>query len=100
MGLIKNKGRALSWLEGYGFKYDSSPVAGDGTPGYEKGYYHSNDLEYLWVTVCFPKGKVYLYNEYECGGLLWERTLDIPEYICSTDEEKFIDWLDKELEIE
>ena len=100
MGLIKNEGHALSWIEGYGFEYSKRPVAGDGTPGYEKGYYHSNDLEYLWVTVCFPKGKVYLYNEYEGGGLLWERELDIPDGIYSTDDEKFIDWLDKELDIE
>lgn len=100
MGLIKNDVRTNDWLEKYGFKYDKRPVAGDGTPGYERGYYHLNGSEFLWVTVCFPKKKVFLYNEYECGGLLWERTLDIPEYIYSTDEEKFIDWLDKELDIE
>lgn len=100
MGLIKNEGHAISWLEGYGFKYDKSPVAGDGTPGYERGYLHSNGSEFLWVTICFPKRKVFLYNEYECGGLLWERELDIPDGIYSTDEEEFIDWLDEELDIE
>ena len=63
MGLIKNEGRALSWLEGYGFKYDKSPVAGDGTPGYERGYSHASGSEFLWVTVCFPKKNVFLYNE-------------------------------------
>ena len=32
MGLIKNEGHTISWLEGYGFKYNKRPVAGDGTP--------------------------------------------------------------------
>lgn len=99
MRLIKNEGHTISWLEGYGFKYDKRPVAGN-YPGYERGYYHSNGSEYLWVTVCFPKRKVFLYNEYECGGRLWERELNIPDGIYSIDEEEFINWLDKELDIE
>lgn len=100
MGLIKKEDRTINWLEKYGFKYESSPVAGDGSPGYERGYYHCNDLEYLRVNVCFPKRKVFLYNEYDCGGLLWERELDIPDGIYSTDEEEFINWLDEELDFE
>ena len=48
--------------------------------------YNSNGTECLWINVCFPKRKVYLYNEYECGGLLWKRELDIPDEIES--EEK------------
>ena len=99
MGLIKNEDRTIDWLKKYGFEYDARPVAGD-SPGYERGYYHKDDLEYLWVNVCFPKRKVFLYNEYECGGVLWERELDIPDGIYSTDEKEFIDWLDKELDIE
>lgn len=100
MGLIKNDVRTNDWLEKYGFEYDLSPVAGDGSPGYERGYFHCNGLEYLRVNVCFPERKVFLYNEYECGGFLWERELDIPDEIDITDEEKFIDWLDEELDIE
>lgn len=99
MGLIKREDCTINWLEKYGFKFTRNPVAGN-SPGYERGYFHSNDLEYLRVNVCFPDRKVYLYNEYECGGLLWERELDIPDSIYSTDEEEFIDWLDEELDIE
>ena len=99
MGLIKNTIQNCKWLETYGFEYKPNPVAGC-YPGYERGYYHSNDSEYLWVTVCFPKRKVFLYNEYECGGLLWERELDIPEDINIDDEHEFINWLDDELDIE
>ena len=99
MGLIKNEVDNINWLNKYGFEYSNNPVAGN-CSGYERGYYHYNDLEYLWVNVCFPKRKVYLYNEYECGGLLWERELNIPDGIYSTDEEEFIDWLDGELDIE
>lgn len=99
MGLIKDNIDKIDWLAKYGFKYTNNPVAGN-SAGYERGYYHSNDLEYLWVNVCFPKRKVYLYNEYDCGGVLWERELYIPDWIYSTDEEEFIDWLDSELDID
>ena len=100
MGLIKSDIYNINWLSKYGFEYSSNPVAGYGNKGYERGYYHKNGLEFLWVNICFPKRKVYLYNEYECGGLLWEREIDIPERIYSTDEEEFINWLDEELYIE
>lgn len=99
MGLIKNEVDNIDWLNKYGFIYSTNPVAGN-SAGYERGYFHANDSEYLRVNVCFPNRKVYLYNEYECGGLLWERELDIPDGICSTDEEEFINWLDEELDIE
>lgn len=99
MGLIKNENLTLHWLEKYGFKYDSRPVASQSS-GYERVYYHEDGLECLWVNVCFPKRKVFLYNEYECGGLLWEKELDIPSEIHETNEEEFIDWLDEELDIE
>ena len=98
MGLIKNDIQNINWLSKYGFKYNKKPVAGYDS-GYERGYYHADDLEYLWINICFPKRKVYLYNEYECGGLLWETELDIPSGIYSTDEEEFINWLDEELEV-
>lgn len=97
MGLIKNDIQNMNWLNKYGFIYDKDPVAGD-CSGYEKGYYHADGLEYLWINICFPERKVYLYNEYDCGGLLWETELDIPDGIYSTDEEEFINWLDEELD--
>jgi hypothetical protein len=100
MGLIKNGiQNNINWLNKYGFEYDEAPVAGNYS-GYERGYYHKNDLEFLWINICFPKRKVYLYNEYSCGGMLWERELDIPNGIYNTDEEEFINWLDEELDIE
>lgn len=101
MGLIKDtiKLKQPHWLENYGFKYKSNPVAG-WEPGYERGYYHADNSEFLWVNVCFPKRAVYLYNEYDCGGLLWERELSIPDEFSEDDEENFINWLDKELDID
>lgn len=104
MGLIKENANNISWLNKYGFEYSSSCVATPSnrtrTRGYERGYEHEDGLEYLWVTVDFPHRKIYLYNEYDCGGLLWERELDIPDGIYSDDEYKFIEWLDGELDIE
>lgn len=97
MGLIKDNIEHIGWVNKYGFKFNTSCVAG-WCSGYERTYSHSDGLEYLWVTLAFPLRKVFLYNEYECGGLLWERELDIPDGIYSTDEYEFINWLDKELE--
>ena len=97
MGLMKNNAQSIDWLIKYGFKYNKRPVARD-SPGYERGYYHADNSEYLWVNICFPKRKVYLYNEYECGGLLWEKELDIPDEFSSINEEEFINWLDEELD--
>lgn len=100
MGLIKgNDVSNINWLNKYGFEYSSRCVAGE-ERGYERSYSHANGLEYLWVTVDFPNRKVYLYNEYDCGGWLWERELDIPDGIYSDDEDEFIEWLDGELDIE
>lgn len=98
MGLIKNKNPNAHWLENYGYKYKPIPVAGY-FPGYERVYHHEGGSECLWVNVCFSKRVVFLYNEYWCGGFLWERKLIIPSEICESDEEKFIDWLDEELNI-
>ncbi len=98
MGLVKDCVDNIDWIRKYGFKYEKRPVAGN-CPGYERAYTHSNGTECLWVNVCFSKRKVYLYNEYECGGLLWQRTLDIPYGICNKDETEFIDWLDAELDM-
>lgn len=99
MGLIKNEIQSADWLIKYGYEFTGRPVAGD-CSGYERGYYHADNSEYLWVNICFPKRKVYLYNEYECGGLLWERELDIPDEIYDADEEEFINWLDNEVNID
>ena len=95
MGLIKEADNTVDWLSKYGFRYKTNPVAG-GNPGYQRGYYHANDLEFLWINICLTDRKVYLYNEYDCGGLIWERDLDIPEDV---EGEELIDWLDKELEL-
>lgn len=96
MGLVKDCADNVIWIRKYGYKYVTNPVAGN-CPGYERTYTHSNGTECLWVNVCFPKRKVYLYNEFECGGFLWEKILDIPNEIESEDEHEFIDWLDNEI---
>lgn len=97
MGLIKEN-QKYEWLNKYNFVFVDNPVAGS-IPGYENFYRHASNSECVWVTLCLPQRKVFLYNEFSCGGLLWERELDIPENINYEDEQSFIDWLDNELDI-
>ena len=82
-------------LKEYGFSFTTNPVAGN-KPGYEKTITHSNGTETLWINICVLSQKVYLYNEFECGGLLWEKEIDIPETM-SINEDSFIDWLNEEI---
>lgn len=44
--------------------------------------------------VCPFQEKVYFYDEYDCGGKIWEDEEDIP-YDMDIESEKFIEWLDK-----
>ena len=55
---------------------------------------HANNSERLWITVNLAQKKVYFYNEFECGGMLSQYSLDIPSGIIN-DENKLIDWLDE-----
>ena len=88
--IFKNKG-ITDKLIPMGFDYGSGP---QGESGYVKTF---RDGAYcLWVTVNFHENKLYLYNEFDCGGLLWQRDCDIPEDALE-DCDKFIDWLDEEV---
>lgn len=70
---------------------------GRGAQG-ETGYVRTfRDGTYcLWVTVSFRDNKLYLYNEFDCGGLLWKRDCDIPQNALE-DCDKFIEWLDEKV---
>lgn len=82
-----------NFLTKYGFKYgESSGPCGES--GYTNTLRHANSSECLWVTVDFKKRKVHLYNEFDCGGMLSRRTIDIPDNIVD-DEDDFIEWLDE-----
>lgn len=97
MGIIKDSlydSNKYKFLIDLGFKYMTGPT---GQNGFVKIINHKS-TECLWITIIPNKNKVHLYNEYDCGGLLWERTLDIPnEYIYDNDKTKFIDWLDSQV---
>ena len=89
--LIKND----NFLSKYGFQYgvNSGPC---GESGYTNTFLHKNGSECLWVTVNFRNKKVYFYNEFECGGVLSQYTINIPEIVIDNENE-FIKWLDNYL---
>ena len=94
MGLIKDNVKDKNhFLTKYGFEYgeQSGPC---GETGFTNTYMHADNSERLWITVNFDQEIVYFYNEFECGGILSQYTLDIPSDIIN-DENKFIDWLDE-----
>lgn len=98
MGLFKesiNMGLQYAFLFQLGFKYGNHGGA-KGEAGYTKIIYHNDDSETLWITVNPVTKKLYLYNEYECGGMLWEREVDIPDNAFDN-ENNFIDWLDEQI---
>ena len=40
---------------------------------------------------------MYLYNEYDCGGLLWDDEVYIPNNVLNSDKYEFAKWLDNEI---
>ena len=64
-----------------------------GERGYVKTFMHAHGTERLYVTIDLDDNIAYLYNEYECGGMLWRRTETFTDDIFK-DEDTFIDWLD------
>lgn len=102
MGIFKKSLRKSvldnTYLTTLGFEYGKRSGA-QGEEGYTKTIAHNED-EVLWITVNLQKKKVYLYNEWDCGGELWSATYDIPESILNSESIyenriRFIDWLDK-----
>lgn len=97
MGLFKeniNLKSQYSFLIQLGFRYGMNSGA-RGEAGYTKVMNHSGN-ERLWITVNPIEKKLYLYNEWECGGMLWDRTIDIPSEDLS-DKDDLIDWIDKQI---
>ncbi len=94
MGLFKEsiKNIKFNYLTDLGFKQSHGPK---GEYGFVKIINH-DDIERLWITVDPNNLKVYLYNEYDFGGMLYEKSLDIPEDIIH-DKDAFINWLDEEI---
>lgn len=92
MGIFKDSLPQYIFLEHLGFKYESGAT---GEKGWTKIIEH-NDNEILRITVDNYNNKVYLYNEWECCGMLWKKELDIPNGMLN-DEDAFIEWLDNKI---
>ena len=96
MGLFKESIQSYQhqFLKDLGFEFGikSGPR---GEYGYTKIIYH-NENERLWITVDDKSNKLYLYNELDCGGMLWDRIINIPKDVLNNKDE-FIDWLDNEI---
>lgn len=92
MGILKDnlkEEESRQFLIKLGFRYGD--IGAQGESGYTKIIPHDEN-EILWITINLQEKKVYLYNEWDCGGKLWERTYDIPFFIENKTE--FINWLD------
>ena len=96
MGLFKdslNTDLTYSFLIKLGFRYGSRSGA-RGESGYTKTINH-NENERLWITVNTVERKLYLYNEWDFGGMLWDRCVDIPSSVLENNTD-FVDWLDSQ----
>lgn len=85
-GIRNGFGNALAEI---GFEYGSGP---QGEPDWVNTY--RQDGERLWVTVDLERDMLCLYNEYNCGGLLWQDRIPIPEEALESPDD-LIDWLDE-----
>ena len=97
MGIFKNNlnlGLQHAFLINLGFKYEESNGI-NGMSGYVKSITH-NEIEVPWITVNPQERKVHLYNEWDCGGELWQREYDIPQDVLNSESE-FVDWLDEQI---
>lgn len=93
MGLFKdniNQDLQYTFLLNLGFKYNLY-----GKEDYIKTIHH-NEIEILWITVNLQERKVYLYNEWDCGGRLWQKEYNIPQKVLAN-ESDFVDWLDRKI---
>ena len=96
MGLFKdslNTDLKYSFLIKLGFRYGSRSGT-RGESGYTKTINH-NGNERLWITVNPVERKLYLYNEWDFGGMLWDRCVDIPSNVLENNTD-FVDWLDSQ----
>lgn len=96
MGIIKNILLKDSYrnelLEELGFEYDTEPMSRG--EGYVKVFNRDDGYTCLWVTISIIDKKVYLYDEYEYGGYLWDKEYDL-NVSALEDKMTFINWLDE-----
>lgn len=82
------------FLYDLGFEYgeNSGPR---GEFGFTRTVQHGNET--LWITIDTIENKMYLYNEYNYGGILWDDEIYIPNGILSNKYE-FAKWLDEQID--
>lgn len=82
------------FLYDLGFKYgeNSGPR---GECGFTITVLHGHEI--LWITINTIQNKMYLYNEYDCGGMLWYKEVYIPNDVLS-DKYEFAKWLDDQID--
>ena len=82
------------FLYDLGFEYgeDSGPR---GEHGFTIPVYHG--YETLWITIDTIQNKMYLYDEYDCGGMIWDKEVYIPNNVLS-DKYEFAKWLDEQID--
>lgn len=56
-----------------------------------------DDIYRLWVSISLKNRKIYFYDEYECGGMISNFAINIPEDIDLNDCE-FVEWLNEKIE--
>ena len=82
----------VSTLINLGFVPEDGPR---GEKGYTRTIHHMKD-ETLWITVSLQNHKVYLYNEWDCGGMLWDKTIDVPSEVLNN-KDTFMIWLTEQI---
>lgn len=97
MGILYNPNETyMSYLENHGFKKQSKSVIGECDNCYERTVHISNGLYYMWISIDTDNKKVYYYVEYDCGGEVSRRNIDIPDDINIYNEHAFMEWLDED----
>lgn len=83
-----------SFLYGLGFQYGehSGPR---GECGFTTTVQHGSKT--LWITIDTIQNKMYLYNEYDCGGMIWDDEVYLPNNVLS-DKYEFAKWLDEQID--
>lgn len=95
MGRFRNKNTIVEWLLQNEYKYRHSELKS--CCGYEKLYGIEKGLLYVRIIFNFNEQKIYISEEYSCGGTTKEDEVDI-EKEWLNDLEIFIDNVDKKLE--
>lgn len=88
---MKNISSLTTKLAKLGFEHETGPR---GEKGYTKTISHENNSEVLWITVDPDTNIIYLYNEYDVGGMLWDDEIDTEDLneIFKSDK-SFSDWI-------